>query len=348
MMPDFRTRAVNALLGLAIGDAISWPSMFHRSRTLPAWTRRIRRDIDAQREASGVLNVPMPFSLNQPAEALDLYPTDDTEWAAWTMTNFLQNRGKITEGLILDSWRALAEESLPVRGWVSTRVALENIRKGILPPASGSDNPHYFDDGAICRAIPIGIAFASTPEEAARLAAAEAAVTNAEDGVWVAQAAAVGMGRCCSGGSAQDVVRAAVAVLPERSWSRRIVDEALRVTSQRLPLIEHLPPLARLANVEYSDGCAGPETLALALAIISVTGGSFTESVFAALAFAKSADALPAFVAALSGGLTQQAMIPSSWSDTMRSLRGVCVPKLAGCDYPALVERFVTACEDRS
>src|SRR5512141_2275250 len=79
-MNNFETRARNALLGLALGDAIGWTAMYHRAHTLPAWTRRRRREIDAQREETNVLRIPMPFSLNQPSETFDLCPTDDTEW----------------------------------------------------------------------------------------------------------------------------------------------------------------------------------------------------------------------------------------------------------------------------
>ena len=46
-MNELQQRARNAMIGLAIGDAISWTSMFHRSVLLPLWTRRIRREMDS-------------------------------------------------------------------------------------------------------------------------------------------------------------------------------------------------------------------------------------------------------------------------------------------------------------
>ena len=39
----------------------------------------------------GVLRIPVPFSLNQPRTAFDPCPTDDTEWAAWTMQGLLDH-----------------------------------------------------------------------------------------------------------------------------------------------------------------------------------------------------------------------------------------------------------------
>lgn len=83
-MSDIKQRAKNAMIGLAIGDSISWTSMFHRSVLLPPWTRRIRREIDAASETTNVIVTPMPFSLNQPAKYFNISPTDETEWAAFS------------------------------------------------------------------------------------------------------------------------------------------------------------------------------------------------------------------------------------------------------------------------
>ena len=62
-MNELKIRARNAMIGLAIGDAISWSAMFHRSYLLPPWTRRIRREIDASSEATNVILQPTPFRM---------------------------------------------------------------------------------------------------------------------------------------------------------------------------------------------------------------------------------------------------------------------------------------------
>lgn len=347
MTNDFRTRATNVLLGMALADAVGWPAMYHRSRLLPAWTRRIRREMDAQRDEDGILRIPMPFSLNQPPDVFDLYPTDDTEWAAWMMTRLMSDGVRVSAASVKSAWTALSKAEGQVRGGISTRSALDSIRQGTLPPASGRENPHYFDDGAISRAIPIGVACASSLNEAITFAGLEADATNTEDGVWVAQAAAAGVGTACSGGTVDDLIKAAVAVLPKDSWSRRVVTKALTVAKGEKPILELVPTLAPFVNVEYSDGCAGPETLALSLALVSATKGSYTEAVLGSLAFAKSADGVPPLVAALAGGLSSKDVIPSSWKGNLRNLRGVSVPLMAGRDLIALVDQFITACEKK-
>ncbi len=343
-MTDFRRRARNALLGLAIGDAIGWPSMFHRAHLLPAWTRRIRREMDAEREDAGVLRVPMPFSLNGPAEFFDLIPTDDTEWAAWTMLNLLNHRCIVEQGWINDAWCSLAKGEEHILGWVSTITALGNIRRGMMPPRCGSDNPHYFDDGALCRAVPIGIAYAGMPAEASRAAALDACATNSEDGVWVAQSVAVALSVACAGEPVNSVVGAALEVLPEGSWSRRTVLQALRICGEDAPVIALFPSLHGLLNREYSDGCVGPETLALALGIVSKLSDRFAEAVTVAAAFAKGADAVPAVVGAIAGAMAAGNPVPQEWERTLGSLKGICLPTLAGRDYLRLIDEFVAAC----
>ena len=90
-MNDLKQRAVNAMIGLAIGDALSWTAMFHRSVLLPPWTRRKRREIDIESEMTNVIITPMPFSLNQPAQHFAISPTDETEWAAFTADILLRS-----------------------------------------------------------------------------------------------------------------------------------------------------------------------------------------------------------------------------------------------------------------
>jgi ADP-ribosylglycohydrolase len=343
-MNDFRRRARNALLGLAIGDAIGWPAMFHRSRLLPPWTRRIRREMDAQREDAGVLRVPMPFSLNQPFATFDLCPTDDTEWAAWTIDGLMANGCFVNAEWVTAQWCGLAHGGTAIRGGVSTQAALANLRSGIMPPASGRNNPHYFDDGAACRAVPIGIAYAVSPDRAANAAGIDACVTNAEDGIWVAQAVAAAVSAACGGGSRVSVVETAVRSLPADSWSRRTVERALQMSGQEVPSLALLPLLHGILNAEYNDGCVGPETLALTLAIVQRFGERFEEAVTTAAAFAKGADALPALVGAIAGALAPGTPIPPQWEGSLGPLRGICLPSLAGRDYPGLVEEFITAC----
>lgn len=340
-MSDLRQRARNAMLGLAIGDALGWPAMFHRSRLLPPWTRRIRREMDAASEASGVLPPAMPFSLNQPASAFDIGPTDDAEWAAHTATILLSRDGDF-DAVLLDAWLALARSADKIRGGVGVQAALNNLRRGIRPPRSGRENPHYFDDGALARAVPIGVFHAGNPVKAARLAGIEASVTNAEDGVWAAQALAAAVSLACAGKPADELLEESMAFLPAASLTRSKVDEAMAIVKHPGSLFSFLPELQnRVLNREYSYGNAAPETLALAFAVVKTEGRDFERAVLGAASIGKAADSLPGAVGAVAGAMTGEDVTGDTWLAAVSRLKGICIPALAGANYLELTDRLV-------
>lgn len=340
-MNDIKQRARNSMIGLAIGDAMSWTAMFHRSYLLPPWTRRIRREIDIASETTKVIVLPMPFSLNQPAQHLDISPTDDTEWAAFSTKILVGNSFGSYNQSVLKAWLDLAKLSDPIRGSVSTQAALHNLRNGIQPPHTGKENPHYFDDGAMSRAVPIGIVCAGQPDEAARLAEIDASVTNSEDGLWAAQAMAVAISLVCSGKNILDVIDIAYQYLPGESWIRRTVDEALKIIQESRSIFSILPELQiKIVNREYSYGNVAPETLALTFAIARLHGNNFETAVTTALGFAKSGESLPAMVGALVGAIHPKTIAEESWLNAIRLLKGICIPSLAGMDYIMLTEQL--------
>lgn len=341
-MNEMKQRARNAMIGLAIGDAISWTALFHRSVLLPAWTRRIRREMDTAAEKTHVLATPMPFSLNQPAEYFNIGPTDKTEWGAFSAEIIMNHSKNLSySDAVLQQWTALANSKEIVRGNVSTQAALHNLRNGIVPPQTGKENPHYFDDGAIVRSVPIGIVCSGNPDEAARGAAIDASVTNSEDGVWAAQSMAVAIALVSSGKSVSESIQGALQFLPKTSWINRIVLEALNIVAQSTTILSVLPLLHNsIVNREYSYGNIAPETLALTFAIASVHGDDFESAVTTATGFAKSGETLPSMVGALVGA-SQTAPIGSEvWLNAIGTLKGICIPSYAGKNYLELTEQI--------
>lgn len=346
-MNDLRLRARNAMFGLAMGDAISWPAMFHRSVAMPFWTRRIRREIDAASEDNNTLPVAMPFSLNRPAEAFSLAPADDTEWAAFTLKNLLHLQGNFNGDLWLSSWQELAHAE-NIKASVSIQAALAHLRKAIPPPHSGRYHPHYFDDSAVARAVPIGVVCAGQVQVAATLAARDAEITNAEDGLWAAQAMAAAISMACNGAASETVLNHALAQLPPASWIRRTVEEALALCDVSQSTLAVMPSLSEaIINREYNYGNVAPETFALTLAIVKQTRGEFETAMMMATTFAKTADSVPAFVGALCGAMTSHDILSARWRECLQSLRGLCIPALSGSDYIALVEQLADLAQAR-
>jgi ADP-ribosylglycohydrolase len=340
-MSDVKQRACNAMIGLAVGDAMSWTAMFHRSFLLPPWTRRKRREIDASSETTNVIIQPMPFSLNQPAEHFNISPAFNTEWAAFATEIILSSGYKSYNDSALKEWNKLAQSNETIRGSVATQTALENLRKGIQPPQTGRENPHYFDDSAMSRAVPIGIFCTGQPDKAAHLAEIDASITNSEDGVWAAQAMAVAVSIICSGKNINDAIDTAHQYLPRTSWIRRTVEEALLIIRESKSIFSVLPELQNeIVNREYSYGNVAPETLALTFAIARLHRNNFETAVTTSLGFAKSAESLPTMVGAMVGAMNSMEIVNENWLNAIRSLKGICIPGFAGKDYLKLTEQL--------
>lgn len=326
-----RTR--NSLLGLAAGDAISWQAMYHRSNELPFWTRRLRREIDAESEETGIVRPNLPFSLNNPADAFKFSSTDDTEWAAFTALKLIENEGVYDYKSHLAAWNELAESEEKVTGSVAIIAAMDNMRKGKVPPVTGNDNPHFFDDSAMMRAVPIGALYAGRLQKASEYTALEASVTNAYDGIWAAQAMSAAVSSACAGSKPDTVISAAIAQLPENSWVRLKVTEAQSIAAKCVSVFQALPILNdEIIEHSYNYGTTAVDNLALTLSIFRLVRASLTEGILAAASLAKTADSVPAFVGALCGAANDNE-IPSSWTNSLNSLRGICIPSLKGQKY---------------
>jgi len=342
-----KERVYNSLLGLAIGDAVSWTAISHRSLALPFWTRRIRMEMDSFSETMFGTSLPMPFSLNRSAETFNISPTDDSEWAAFTANFLLLQQGKLEPEEYLKEWMMLANSSAPVRGRVSVQAAFANLRKGILPPNSGRYNPHYFDDGAMCRAVPIGVVCAGDPEKAKKIAEIDAAITNYEDGIWAAQAIAAAVSIACSGGNKEQIRETMLLALPPRSWIRRHVEKAVSLMKNESSVFDVFPKLSdHLINREYSYGTVSPEVLALTLIIFDRTEQQFEKTILTAASFAKTADSVPALVGALAGATVDYLEISSDWLNHLKILKGICIPELKNANYLELAEKLAQLAED--
>ena len=336
-MSEIKKRAFRAMTGLAMGDAVSWPAMFQRSHLLPPWTRRIRREMDAAAENQRISRLPMPFSLNQSAAGFDIAPAILSEWAVFVAQRLIAENGKLTAETVRRDWLKLANADGEILAPVSVRSAISNLQKSVFPPASGHDNPHYFDDAALCRVLPIGIICAGNPELAAVMAENEAAVTHSEDGIWTAKAFAAAASVACAEGDPAAAIDAAIAQLPQKSWSRRMVEQALAIAKSANSIFEIHPELsATIINREYSYGGAAPESLALTLAIVEKCGGDVAAGIAAACTFAKTAESVPALTGALCGALATDDFLSENWRKRLAQLKGISLPNLAGADYLAI------------
>jgi len=363
-----RGRIEGLLLGLAAGDAAGWPAARHRAARMPEWTRRLTRELDTFAEQNATTTLPVPIALNQPPEPLRLGPSDDAEWAAFTAESVLTaagalfsdlGRGRRMRAAIDLAWNALAGEVaaaadralevesavLPLRARISVRAGLGNLAAGLRPPATGHDNPHFFDDAACVRAAVLAVVHPGEPSAAADLAEYDARYTQDGDGVHGARAMAAAVAAALGGAAADGCVEAALDQLPEGTEIRRNALHAVRLARAfapggrgrpgtafaLVPVLEH-----EIVDHVYSYGIAAAETVPVALALALAADGLVAEAVPAAACLSRVADSAPALAGALTGVLGGARALPRTWRDACRVLSGCALPRLAGTDLVEL------------
>ncbi|MFI7114079.1 ADP-ribosylglycohydrolase family protein [Nonomuraea sp. NPDC050227] len=312
-------RIRGAFIGLAVGDAAGWPAARHRAALHAPWSRRLHRELDAFAEEHRVTTLPVPFALNQPIAPLAVGPSDDAEWLAWTL-------------LTIDRPRAAAFRELTgVRARISVATALDNLARGVEPPASGHDNPHHFDDAAAVRAVAFG-ALGKDPTE-------DAQVTNAGDGLLGAQAMAAAVAAAVASGSVGQAVEAALAVLPGDTAIGHNARVALAAARKAGDPFGAVPALdAALLDHVYSYGVGAAQTVPVALALAEAAEGDLARAVPAAACLSALADSAPALTGALAGAARGYGAIPEGWLAPARTLAGCCLPELAGKDLIELTK----------
>ncbi|MGW3345495.1 ADP-ribosylglycohydrolase family protein [Nonomuraea rubra] len=322
-------RIRGAFIGLAIGDAVGWPAAKHRAALHAPWSRRLHRELDAFAEEHHVTTLPVPFALNQPTAPLRVGPSDDAEWLAWTLLTIDRPRAEAFRALTADDDSGGGAGGGRVRARISVATALDNLAKGVEPPASGHDNPHHFDDAAAIRAVAYGV-LGRDPTQ-------DAQVTNAGDGVLAARAMAAAIEEAVASGEPRRAVEAALAVLPEGTAIGHNARLALEVARKAGDPFGAIPALdAALLDHVYSYGVGAAQTVPVALALAEV--GDLTRAVPAAACLAPLADSAPALTGALAGACGGYEAVPEGWTASARTLAGCCLPDLAGRDLIELLE----------
>ncbi len=270
-----KTRVASALLGLAIGESLSWSSMFSRAQALPEWLERNRRTMEADLRKSNSTSFPKPFSLNQSPDKLMPGPGDTTEWAVWTALLLLENQGNLSHEILQEAWQKLAETPAEIHGRISVQATLRNIKSGLTAPATGRFNPHYFDDAALPRAAMIGVTHPGNPDVAIVLAEQDASFTQFEDGVWSAIAVSAIFSQASSGVPVPKLIQNAVNMIPADSLTKTTVNRALNgINPTQSSVVNTAYYLnAEICNQIYSYGNIAHEILASLLAILKTTGG---------------------------------------------------------------------------
>ncbi|MEV1173873.1 ADP-ribosylglycohydrolase family protein [Nonomuraea sp. NPDC049784] len=313
-------RCRGALLGLAVGDALGAPT----EGMTPAEIRaRYGRVTDFLTE--------------------DAAGTDDTEYAVLCARGLLAHGRGITPDDVAGVWldTVAAQQGGFHGAGFSEMVAIANLRSGLRPPQSGSDSYEMWSDGAAMRVAPVGILCMGDPDEAARIAAVDASVSHARDGVFCAQAVAAAVAAAITAGDHRDVIDAGVRALPPDSWSARLVGRALDVTAAASsPAAAEEALYAEIPLFHYPWADAAPEAVALAFGLFAVHQGDFARVVLAGVNIGRDSDTIAAIAGAMAGALHGAQAIPERWRAQVTRVSGRCITATAGTDLVELADQL--------
>ena len=306
-------RARGCLIGLAVGDALG----------------DIGRN-DAYRQRYGIVT-----NLYAGAKS-----TDDTEFALLTARTLLDCQADLTLDAVVRSWQKyiLDQGGVYERGGRPLYGAVENLKRGILPPLSGKDNVLNNDDGVAMRIAPIGIVCAGEPERAAAMAEIEAQISHYADGIWAAQAVAASVAVAMVGGTTDEIIHVGMQQIPTDSWLGRAMARAMDICDQEGSIEAAWERL----HTEFWTPVhsISPEAIPQIYAIFRLTDGDFRRGMFWGGNFGRDADTIGAVIGALSGAKQGAAVIPESWIETIRRPSGVCLKFTAQEDIPTLAEKL--------
>jgi ADP-ribosylglycohydrolase len=313
-------RIYGALIGQAVGDALGAPT---EGMTREEITSRYGWVDD--------------FVSDDPAG------TDDTEYAVLSARIILKHGHELTPADVTAAWREnlIEQDGGFDRGGFSEMTAINNLRAGLAAPQTGTDNHEMWSDGTAMRITPVGVFCAGDPREAARLAAIDAQVSHARDGIYCAQAVAAAVAAALVESSWEAVIGAGLAVLPPGSWSVRLITRAVDIGRQApglRPAVDQLYEEISLFHYPWDD--VGPEATALAFGVLAAARGDYVGAVLAGVNVGRDADTIAAMAGGMAGALHGAEAVPERWRNRINRVRGHCIKAVAGTDLAELAGAF--------
>ncbi|MFD8719557.1 ADP-ribosylglycohydrolase family protein [Streptomyces sp. NPDC059629] len=319
---ELRDRARGALLGLAVGDALGAPAENMKPSEIRARWGRITG-----------------YVTDNPAG------TDDTEYAIFSGLLLARHGSALTPAHVEAAWHEWIADRAegPFKGaGFSERGTLENLRRGLAAPIS-AQHRHAWSDGLAMRAAPFGVFAAGRPAEAARLVAIDGSVSHEGEGIYGGQAVAAGVAAAMVGAPPTSVVAAALAVVPDDSWTARSLRRAVSVAHRGERAVRSA---VVIGGYPWTD--LAPEAVALAFGAYAAADGDFREAVLTAVNMGRDADTTAAVAGALAGATRGEAAIPAEWAAAIGPARGSCLPSMAGQHVLEVAERLTSAARART
>jgi len=299
-------KAYGALSGLAIGDSFG----------------------DASRKQENRANYGITTDFNSGAS----WSTDDTEFALLTAKTLIKCEGNLTEDDVVNAWlEDVVVQDEFKRGGASEVEAANNLKKGLRPPFSGKYNSFHMSDGTAMRIGPVGIICAGDPEKAAQMAEIDASISHYRDGIWGAQAVAAAVAVAMVDGSIEEIIGAAMKVIPKDSWLNFAMNQAFEIIDDANgSIINSWMPLHNALIT--STWATTAEAIPSAFGCLKLLSSNFKEGVILAGNFGRDADTIGAVVGTILGAKYGITGIPASWVEKTRYPSGTCLQFTKGMD----------------
>lgn len=320
MTPD---RALGALGGLALGDALGMPTQNQPRETI---RRRYGEVLDELYPGPDDNEI----SRGLPAGRV----TDDTDQAVILGRSFVAGNGRVEPRAFADAllaWeeRMRAEGSLDLLG-PSTRRALDAVARGVSPEETG----RWGDtNGAAMRIAPIGVGVRPRPLERLVDAVEQACLVTHHTGVAIAGAAAIAaaVSSGVEGHPLRDSLEHAVAAarlgaerghyVPAADVADRI-EWALQLTAR--------PDLDRIARL-VGTGLATQESVPAALAVAALFPDDLWDACRHAASLGGDCDTIAAMTGAVVGAHVGWSAVPARIRDRLTAANpALDLPGLAG------------------
>ncbi|MCQ8191226.1 ADP-ribosylglycohydrolase family protein [Streptomyces rugosispiralis] len=317
-------RALGALYGLAMGDALGMPTQIMSRRSIVARFGTVT-DFEPGPEDN-------PVSAGMPAGSV----TDDTDQAV-IVGRLLTGSGGRIEPLrlaheLLEWERAMkAKGSFDLLG-PSTKAALEAVSRGVPPEEAGKSGA---TNGAAMRITPVGVAFPGTPLEPFLDRVAEACQVTHDTSIGIASAAAVAaaVSRGIDGGDLEDAFGAAIAAAAagaERGHWVAGADIAARIR-WAVDLVRGLPERQALDRVcdLVGTSVASQESVPAAFAVLALAEGEPWRACLLAANLGGDCDTIGAIAGAIAGAVSGASALPDNALATLRSVNDLDLEPLA-------------------
>ncbi len=314
-----KSKAIGSICGLAIGDSFG----------------------DASRKPENQMNYGITTDFNKGAS----WSTDDTEFALLTAKILIECSGKLSRDDVVKGWlENVATQDEFHRGGNSEIEAANNLRKGLRPPESGKYNSYHISDGAAMRIAPIGIICAGDIEKAAYMAEIDASISHYNDGIWGAQAVAAAVSVAMIDGSIDDILKAALSVIPNNSWLYYNMNKAFDIVEKaNYDFFNSWMVLHDELQSTYKASV--PEAVASAFGVLKLCGSEFKKGVISAGNFSRDADTIGAIVGSILGAKYAVSQIPESWVKKTRFPTGTCLHFTKGIDLVDIGEKLAMLIE---